>query len=85
MYTVRISVGPQPNFSAGGIVELRSDVNNPPTTVRAQLALTSQAFVSTDGELTYVVPAGDFVEIRTVVFTGVPVFALIVVTEIPIG
>lgn len=42
-------------------------------------------FVLVEGELSYVVPTGDFVEIVTVNEAGVPVFTLTAVTEIPVG
>jgi hypothetical protein len=89
MYSVRIQSSPPSGFAAAGRVELRSDVNNPPTTVRARIAGgTSSANFSTDameGELTYVVPVGDFVEIHTVNESGVPTFTLTTVTEMLIN
>jgi len=85
MYSVRIAP-PVPNSPAVARIELRSDAGNPPTTVRAQIAGGGQDPVDVfEAELTYVVQAGDFVELAVVRELGLPIITLTKVTEIPIG
>jgi hypothetical protein len=83
-------------LGAVGRIELRSDAANPPTTVRASTGgsltsipntLTAGVTISTvtQGELTYVVPVGHFVEIASSPGQDTPIFTLDVVTEIPVG
>ena len=79
-----------------GRIELRFDATNPPTTVRASMGGSLISIPNTlpagetinsavQGELSYVVSAGDFVEIFTVSGQGTATFSLDVVTEIPVG
>lgn len=75
------------NVAAGteGKVELRSDAGNPPTEVRAQArarvgALIADA-VGFGTVLSFIVPAGDFVELATVEVSGTPTFSLDAQTE----
>lgn len=86
VYTVRITENiSQPQLATAGRVELLSDAANPPTTLRCQARqstdLQSQV-VSNDFVLTYWVPAGHRVLLKTVTETGNVTFALIVATEI---
>lgn len=88
MYTVRIAGAITANLT-GGRCELRSDVANPPTTIRMQArsqwkvtgALTTM-LDEQDVLLTYLVPASDFVRLNTVTENGTVVFTLIAQTEI---
>jgi hypothetical protein len=83
-------------LGAAGRIELRSDAGNPPVTVRASGggSLTSipntvpageVINTATQFELTYVVPAGDFVVLASVPGQDTPVFSIEFATEIPIG
>jgi hypothetical protein len=81
---------------AAGRIELRSDPGNPPVTVRASGGGSIISVPNTvppgvtiitawQGELTYIVQAGDFVELVGVAGQDAPVFSIEFSTEIPIG
>lgn len=85
VYSIRIAIG----NNVQGRVELRSDSSATPTTVRCQTALlvNNSALLgnsnsSSDSTLTYLVPAGDFVNLTTVNVAGTPTFTLVAQTEI---
>lgn len=88
MYTVRIAGAATANLT-GGRIELRSDTANPPTTNRCQArsqwkvtgALTTM-LDEQDVVLTYLVPAGHFVDLVSTTENGAPTFTLVVQTEI---
>jgi hypothetical protein len=93
LYSVRVAAALTISGGALGRVELRSDAGSPPTTVRSRLAGGSTGTVvvgisltdTVEGVLSYVVPAGDNVNLTTIAEVGVPVFTLVAVTEIPVG
>jgi hypothetical protein len=72
-----------------GRIELRSDAASPPTTVRARCAggntgtavIGLASTVTTECELTYLVPAGDNVRLVTVDETSTPTYSLTATTE----
>jgi hypothetical protein len=83
-------------LGAVGRVELRSDAVNPPTTVRASSGSTLTSVPNTvpagesfttggQWQLSWIVPAGDFVELVGVPGQDAPVFTLDISWEIPIG
>jgi hypothetical protein len=92
MYSIRVSSTVSIAGGQAGRVELRSDASSPPVTVRARLAGGSTGAVVVgvaitdimEGELSYVVPAGDNVQLTTVDEVGTPTYTLVVVTEIPV-
>jgi hypothetical protein len=65
-----------------GRVDLLSDAANPPVTVRARIAGGAAVAMTTEGVLSYIVPAGHFVLLQTVNEAGLPAFALNASTEI---
>ncbi len=73
-----------------GRVELLSDSSNPPTTIRSDVTgckntgtvvVGVTVVVGTRGTASYLVPAGDFVLLRTVNVTGTPSYAITRQTE----
>lgn len=83
-YSVRIESTFSLSGGESGRVELLSDTSNPPTTVRARMAggatgtaVSGLSMVDTaEGVLSYLVPAGHCVLIRTVDETGTPTYTL---------
>lgn len=83
-YSVRIAAAITLTTGAAGRFELKSDASNPPTTVRARVAggvtgtLVIGASLSTLAEapLTYIVPAGHYVQIDTVTEAGTPTYTI---------
>lgn len=72
-----------------GRIELRVDSNNPPTTVRGRVAcgMTGTVVVgvaltdTTEGELSYLVPAGDYVLLDAVNEVGTPTYSITTQSE----
>lgn len=85
VYSLRVSLPGSLTTAQTGRVELRSDANNPPATVRAQMRMSKgggiDATVSTDESITYLVPAGHRVLLATVTESGTPAFSLTSQTE----
>ena len=85
MYAIRIVSTSTLLGSALGRVELRSDTNTPPTTVRSRMACGVSGVGATntnESTLTYLVPPGHNVNLTTVNESGTPTYTLVSVTEI---
>lgn len=83
-YSARVVSAITLTAGQAGRIELRSDSSNPPTTVRARVAggITGTLVVGAtltdinEKTLTYLVPAGHFVQIVSVNETGTPTYSL---------
>lgn len=83
-YSVQIDSTLTVTGGAAGRIELLSDSANPPTTIRASVpgGLTGTVVVGVSltgtagGELSYDVPAGDYVLLRTVTVSGTPTYTI---------
>lgn len=92
IYSVRVAAAVSIAGGALGRVELRCDASNPPTTSRCRVAggLTGTVVVgvtmtdTTEGVLSYIVPAGHYVSLVTVNETGTPTYTLTQQYEIPL-
>lgn len=83
-FSVRVSSAVTVSGGQAGRIELRSDASNPPTTVRGRVAggITGTVVVGisltdvSEGQLTYLVPAGHYVKLVTVDETSTPTYSL---------
>lgn len=88
-YSVQIDSTLTVTGGAAGRIELLSDGSNPPTTIRASVpgGLTGTAVLglsvtaTAGGELSYDVPAGDYVLLRSVTVSGTPTYTITHQTE----
>lgn len=92
-YTVRIVTTATIGGGQDGQVQLKSDATATPTTVRCQarngqvvtLAIALQSINTQDSVVSYICPAGHYVNLVSTNNTGTPTISIVAQTEVTLG